>query len=159
MLNRYVFTSDPETQPAIGPLGKKIPWTNDNANLSQAVLISLSASGKTARGFAWQILTKRKQGIGPLAFLQVTQAPDAIGEVASRHAYVPSESFSYSQLDSAMDRAAGFKPKKLVVVDFGGRDNAMRKLMGYVDEKPELKEVETVILQVGGEQKVPFSPF
>lgn len=158
LLNRHTFTSDPEIQPPIGPLGKKIPWAKDNADLSQAVVVSLSASGKTARGFAWQVLTKRAQGSGPLAFLQVTQAPDTIGDVASRHARIPLGAFGYSQLDAAVDRAAGFKPQKLVIVDFGGRDNALKRLMGCVNEKPELKEAQTVILQVGGEQKVHPSP-
>lgn len=156
LLNRYTFASDPETQPVVGPLGKLMPWTKDNADITQTVMVSLSASGKTARGFAWQVLTQRAQGSGPLAFLQVTQAPDTIGAVASRHARVPSEAFSYSQLDTAVDRAAGFKPRKLIIVDFGGRDNALRKFMGYVNEKPELKEAESVILQIGGEQKVPL---
>lgn len=154
LLNRYTFTSDPKKQPAIGPLGKKIPWTKDNADISQAVVVSLSASGKTARGFAWQVLAKRAEGSGPLAFLQVTQAPDTIANVASRHARIPSEAFRYSQLDAAVNRAAGFKPQKLVIVDFGGRDNALKSFMGYANEKPELKEAQTVILQVGGEQKV-----
>lgn len=154
LLNRYTFTSDPDTHSPIGPLGKKIPWTKDDADLSQAVVVSLSASGKTARGFAWQVLTKRAQGIGPLAFLQVTQVPDTIGDVASRHAHIPSEVFKYSQLDSAVDLAAGVKPQKLVIVDFGARRNALKKFIGLVNEKTELKGAQTVILQVGGEQKV-----
>lgn len=60
LLNRYTFTSDPGTCNCspINPLGNKIPWTKDDADLSQAVLVSLSASGKTARGFAWQVLAK-----------------------------------------------------------------------------------------------------
>lgn len=154
LLNRYTFTSDPDTHSPISPLGNKLPWTKDDADLSQAVLVSLSASGKTARGFAWQVLAKRAQGSGPLAFLQVTQAPDAIGDVAFRHASVPSRVFSYSQLDGVVDMAAGLKPQKLVIVDFGARDNALRKFMGLLDEKPGLKGVQTVIVQVGGEQKV-----
>ena len=118
------------------------------------MVVSLCASGKTARGFAWQVLAKRAQGSGPLAFLQVTKAPDAIGDVAFRHASVPSRVFSYSQLDGVLDMAAGLKPQKLVIVDFGARDNALRKFMGLLDEKPGLKGVQTVIVQVGGEQKV-----
>lgn len=117
LLNRHTFTSDPEIYPPIGPLGKKVPWTKDNADLSQAVLVSLSASGKTARGFAWQVLTKRAHGSGPLAFLQVTQAPDAIRDVAARHAQVPFGAFDYSQLDGAVDLTAEFKPQKIMLVD------------------------------------------
>ena len=140
-------------------LEKKIPWTTDDSDLSQAVLVSLSASGKTARGFAWQVLAKRAQGSGPLAFLQVTQAADAIGDVASRHASIPSGVFSYSRVDGAVDMAAGLKPQNLVIVDFGARDNALKKFMRLLDEKPELKKVRNVIVHVGGEQKVqPFPP-
>ena len=158
LLNRYTFTSDPDTYSPISPLGNKLPWTKDDADLSKAVLVSLSASGKTARGFAWQVLAKRARGSGPLAFLQVTQAADAIGDVASRQAQVPSGVFNYSQLDGAVDMAAEHKPQKLAIVDFGARDNTSRKLMGLLDEKPELKGVQTVIVHVGGEQKVQYVP-
>lgn len=159
LLNRHTFTSDPEIYPPIGPLGKKIPWSKDNADLSQAVLVSLSASSKTARGFAWQILTKRAHGSGPLAFLQVTQAPDAIRDVAARHAQVPFGAFDYSQLDGAVDLTAEFKPQKIILVDFGARDNAVKNLMGFLSAKPELEGLETVIVHVGGEQKVQPFPY
>ena len=94
-----------------------------------------------------------------MAFLQVTQAADAIGDVASRHASIPSGVFSYSRVDGAVDMAAGLKPQNLVIVDFGARDNALKKFMRLLDEKPELKKVRNVIVHVGGEQKVqPFPP-
>lgn len=111
------------------------------------MVVSLSASGKTARGFAWQVLTKRAQGSGPLSFSQVTHVPDTVGGVVSRPAHIPSGVFKYSQLDSAVDVAAGVKPQKLVIVDFGARQNALKKFMGLVNEKPELKGAQTVILQ------------
>lgn len=111
------------------------------------MVVSLSASGKTARGFAWQVITKRAQGSGPLSFSQVTHVPDTVGGVVSRPAHIPSGVFKYSQLDSAVDVAAGVKPQKLVIVDFGARQNALKKFMGLVNEKPELKGAQTVILQ------------
>lgn len=154
LLNRYTFTSDPNAHSPISPLGNKLPWTKDDADLSRAVLVSLSASGKTARGFAWQVLTKRAQGSGPLAFLQVTNAPDAIGDVASTHARVPSEVFKYSQLDGAVHRSAELKPQKLVIVDFGARDQALKRFMGLLHENPELKTTQTAIVHIGSEQKV-----
>lgn len=155
LLNRHTFTSTPDIHPPISPLGKKLPWTKDNADLSQAVLVSLSASGKAARGFAWQVLSKRTQGSGPLAFLQVTQAPDAIRDVASRHARVPFGVFNYNQIGKVVNWVAEFKPRKVVFVDFGARYNAMRGFISVLSEKAELKEVETAIVHVGGEQKVP----
>lgn len=54
LLDRYTFTSSPEIHLPIGPMGYKTShWNGYDTDLSQAVLVSLSASSKTARGFAW----------------------------------------------------------------------------------------------------------
>jgi hypothetical protein len=72
----------PETRPH--PLGITTdPWTVNDADLSQAVLISLSAAGKTARTFAWCAQQPRPDN-KPLALLQVTRAaadlrPEIVG--------------------------------------------------------------------------------
>lgn len=156
LLNRHTFTSTPETHVPISPLGNKLPWTKDNADLSQTVLVSFSASGKTARGFAWQVFTKRAGGSNPLAFLQVTQAPDTIRDVASRQARISFGVFDYTQLEKTVDVAAEHKPQRIVVVDFGARGNATRRFLDALNENPELKGIETTIVHVGGEQKVRY---
>ncbi|KAI9926176.1 hypothetical protein ASPWEDRAFT_174900 [Aspergillus wentii DTO 134E9] len=157
LLNKYSFTTNPEVDPNIGPMGASTPWSKEDADLSEAVLVNLSASGKTARGFAWQVLNKRSRGDGPLGFLQITQAPETIGEVAKRSAQnsgTPTKASGYSDIAGGVEWAAGLKPKKLVIIDFGARDNAVKKLVESVNESPELKEVKTVIIHVGSEQKV-----
>lgn len=60
LLNRYTFTSNPSIHIPIGPMGYKTShWSDFDRDLSHAVLVSLSASSKTARGFAWQNFSKR----------------------------------------------------------------------------------------------------
>lgn len=158
LLNKYTFTSEPDTHIPLSPMGNLIPWDKEKADLSDAVLISLSASGKTARGFAWQVLNKRSPTSGPKAFLQVTQAAEAIKQVALEQAKISVEVFEYSQLDSLVNVAATFNPKKVVIVDFGARDNASSKLMECIVQHPGLKDTVTTIVHVGGEQKVCPSP-
>lgn len=60
LLNRYTYTSNPSINLPTGPMKyKSSHWADFDADLSQAVLVGLSASSKTARGFTWHIVNKR----------------------------------------------------------------------------------------------------
>lgn len=158
LLNRYTFTSNPSIHPPIGPMGYKTShWSDFDRDLSQAVLVSLSASSKTARGFAWQVLNKRAPDTGPLAFLQVTQARDMIQDIASPHAHISSEVFDYSQMKSAAKLMSGFNLRKVIIVDFGGRDGALEKFVRIIQKKAKLQGVKPVVIYVGQEQKVLYT--
>ena len=65
MINRYNFGSPP-----IHPFGiDDGEWTAEDADISEAVVISLSASGKTARAFADAAFHDRASGTEPLLSL------------------------------------------------------------------------------------------
>ncbi|ODM19707.1 hypothetical protein SI65_04693 [Aspergillus cristatus] len=84
----------------------------------------------------------------------VTQARDVIQDIASPHAHISSEVFDYSQMDSAVELMSGFNLRKVVIVDFGGRDGALDKFVGLMQKKEKLQGVVPVVIYVGQEQKI-----
>lgn len=157
-LSEYIFPPDPEKQAPIHPLGRKsgLAWTADDSDLSSAVVVSLAASTKTARSFAY-FLERRSPGSGPLGFLQVTSSVSSLSE-ASKTAdpSFPSKAIEYSHIDGqdSMEWLKHINPTKIVVVDFGARSNTLERLLQAVKNETALQSTRTVIVQVGGQQKV-----
>ncbi|KAH8703141.1 hypothetical protein BGW36DRAFT_368879 [Talaromyces proteolyticus] len=167
LLSEYVFSTRTVTNKLHGqinpihPLGIDLPWTQEDADLSQAFLISLSASGKTARSFAYHVF-KRPEGSGPVKFLQVTQTPSLIDSIGNKlGSAVPSDTIAYDNLPKTLDGANTLPgwlpqdtPKKVIIMDFGGRDSSLQHLLEvlgkyYPDAGPKI-----VILQIGSQQKI-----
>lgn len=137
MINANVFGRDP-----IHPLGFG-EWTKKDADLSSAVVIALSGSGKTSRAFIHGLTTDRESDQGPLGLLSITSLANF-----DPKASFTTKSVSYEQSTSkeTMDWVSDRKPTKIVVVDFGGRGNSLYDLLDAL----ETINCEVVVIGVGG---------
>ena len=154
LLNQHVFSPNPVIQPPIHPLGMGMNWTAADADLSSAVLVSLSASSKTGRSFAYHV-SHRPTPTGPLGLLQVTSSPSPISEAAKalKPPY-PTRTIAYSDISESLDWMVSLKASKIVIVDFGARANALDQLLESIRNHSMFQSSKVVILQVGSQQKV-----
>ncbi|KAJ5926268.1 hypothetical protein N7516_008041 [Penicillium verrucosum] len=141
VLSEYVFSSNPNQPPSIH-------W--------ETKLVNLAASTKTARVFSYY-LSRKPDSSAPLGLLQVTSAMSRIQE-ADRNlpTSVPSKVVAYGDVDctESAEWLASRRPSKIVIVDFGGRGNAMEDTLSLIKNSAELQACKVVIVQVGNEQKV-----
>ncbi|KAL4794346.1 hypothetical protein BDV19DRAFT_197448 [Aspergillus venezuelensis] len=157
-LSDFVFSFDTEANASIHPLGNTAPpdasWTAEDADLSKAVFVSLSASGKTARSFAFNFF-QRPSGVGPLGLLQITSQPGVLDDAATKlKPNFPVWNVSYSGLETGIEWVKALKPERIVIADFGARDGATAKFVQLLDGIEGLKTLKRLILAVGYEQKV-----
>ncbi|KAL4909125.1 hypothetical protein BDW74DRAFT_77821 [Aspergillus multicolor] len=97
LMSRHTFTSNPKSQPPIHPLGLET-WTAEDADISAAIVISLSASSKTGRSFAYHLL-RREASEEPLGFLQVSQTPKLVEPIgATLKTAISTRAKTYTQL-------------------------------------------------------------
>jgi hypothetical protein len=121
LLNTRVFSVE-----RIHPFGFGAPWSETDADLSSAVVISLSASSKTGRSFGWELARNRDvQKFGPRALLQVTSAPETLPRYETA---LPLKAASYDD-SSALAWTEQFKPSRIVIVDFGASDAVLEALV------------------------------
>lgn len=154
LLRQHVFSPSPQTQSPIHPLGIAMRWTAADADLSSAMLVSLSASGKTARSFAYH-LSNRPASAGPLGLLQVTSSPLPISVAAENlQPPYPTREVAYSEICESLEWIASLKASKIVIVDFGARANILNQLVESIKNHPVLRSYTLVIIQVGSQQKV-----
>ena len=157
VLSEYVFSSNP-AQPPIHPLGNQagLQWTLSDGNLSSAVVVNLAASTKTARVFSYY-LSRKSGDSAPLGLLQVTSAVSRIEE-ADRNlsTSVPSKVVGYGEIDSkeSCEWLVSCNASKIVILDFGGRGNALNDTLSLIKKNAELQSCKVVIVKVGNEQKV-----
>ncbi|SPO05444.1 uncharacterized protein DNG_08131 [Cephalotrichum gorgonifer] len=143
LLNRTVFS-----KPGVHPLGVEAPWSEEDADLSSAVVINASASSKTGRSFSWALARDRDAAAGgPLALLQLTSAPQVLPRFSD--CAFPIKSGRYGD-PGAMEWVAGFKPARVVIVDFGAADPVIESL---ASDAGKIAASVTVIA-VGHEAKV-----
>ncbi|KAJ5222912.1 uncharacterized protein N7469_009152 [Penicillium citrinum] len=155
-LARYVFPSHKEQRP-IHPFGDVagVPWTKEDADLSSAVVVSLSAAGKTARSFAYSFERRSKEN-APLGFLQVTSAVEGLSQATQSAAPpFPSKTIGYGDLsdEELIQWIKDLGPSKFVILDFGARDGALQRLLETVKVKASLEASTIVIVQIGSQQK------
>ncbi|KAK0644430.1 hypothetical protein B0T16DRAFT_392785 [Cercophora newfieldiana] len=147
LLNHFVFSPH-----CIHPLGLGAPWSDEDASLASAVVISLSASSKTGRSFAWEVARDRDTATqGPMALLQLTSVPESV----PRHpeALLPIKSASYGEIkQGVVDWVAGFQPSRVVIVDFGAAEDVTESLIGALADADLGGSVS--IIAVGSEAKV-----
>ena len=141
LLNAYIFGRQP-----VHPLGFG-EWSEKDADLSAAVVIALSASGKTARGFIHEVTSHRSSGQGPLGLLSITSARNS-EFVPKAHFQTKTVSYEQATSNETLDWIATQKPAKVVVVDFGGRGDSLYTLLEAL--KRYSNGWETVIIGVGG---------
>jgi hypothetical protein len=160
VLSEYVFTPDPNKNPAIHPLpgapSVKNEWTNEDADISKTVVISLAASSKTGRSAAHNFACRPARS-GPLGLLQVTSSPEAIG--AAAEALKPpfaTKAVEYADLakSEVAEWIASLSPSKIVIIDFGSRDGGFDALHALIQSHEALSKTELMILNVGSQQKV-----
>ncbi|KAJ5982908.1 hypothetical protein N7481_005007 [Penicillium waksmanii] len=155
LLSRHTFTSNPTVRPPIHPLGINLPWTGADADISAAVVVSLAASSKTARSFAYHMFRRDAVKEGPVGLLQVSQRPELLESVPGKlGTAIPAKAMGYDQVGESIEWIGRLRPKKVVVVDFGGRGGALVQFIEGIRAHSILTEVKTSIIQVGSEQKV-----
>ena len=141
LLNAYVFGSRSTHPLGIGE------WSKEDTDLSSAVVVALSASGKTARGFIHHLKHDRSSDEGPLGLLSITAARIKTFVPESS---LPAKTVAYEDATGkeTMDWMISQRPRKVVVVDFGGRGNSLYTLLGAL--KTNLSDVKVVVIGVGG---------
>lgn len=152
MLSEFTFTADPQNRVPVHPLGTK-EWTAEDADISDAVLVSLSASSKTGRGFAYHVL-RRGEDAGPKGFLQVTQSPGLVEIGDKVKSVIPNKAARYDELKGCVEWMAGLKPSGVVIVDFGARAGCLDEFLSIIESHQALSSLKRTIVQVGSEQKV-----
>ncbi|KAJ5388849.1 hypothetical protein N7509_011390 [Penicillium cosmopolitanum] len=149
LLSRHTFTSNPTVRPPTHPLGINLPWTETDADISAAVVVSLAASSKTARSFAYHLLRRNAVKEGPVGLLQVSRRPELLESVPGKLGTdIPAKSMGYDQVGDSVEWIGELRPKKVVVVDFGGRGGALAQLIEGIRGHSVLTEVKTSIIQV-----------
>ncbi|KAK6440623.1 hypothetical protein LTR95_003155 [Oleoguttula sp. CCFEE 5521] len=149
--SQYVLGSEP-VHPFGAPGGE---WTKEDADLSKAVVISLSASGKTARAFTGTLFHSREPSTGPLGVLAVTSKPDAEWLTTDK---LPSKAVAYADAtsDDTVEWIRGLTPERIVIVDFGGRAGSLDNLM--ITLKNSLPSASVKIIGIGGTATAMQSP-
>ncbi|KAJ6186545.1 hypothetical protein N7519_007846 [Penicillium mononematosum] len=153
VLSEYVFSSNP-TQPPIHPLGNQagLHWTLSDGDLSSAVVVNLAASTKTARVFSYY-LSRKSGSSAPLVTAAVSRIREADRNLPSS---VASKVVGYGDINSkeSAEWLASRKASKIVIIDFGGRGNALDDTLSLIRNYAELQSCKVVIVKVGNEQKV-----
>ena len=154
LLSQYVFSPNPQNQMSIHPLGMAMDWTAMDADLATAVVVSLSASSKTARAFMYH-LSHRPAAGRPLGLLQVTSSPSPISKAAEYlRLLFPAKTIAYDDVHESLGWMAGLKASKIVITDFGARANSLGQLLDLVNNNAALRSPKVLIIQVGSQQKV-----
>lgn len=147
LLNSSVFSSR-----CIHPFGLGDPWAAEDAQLSSAVVVSLSASSKTGRSFSWELARNRNSSKhGPLGLLQLTSAPQTL---PSFQTSLPVKAATYTD-EQAPLWIGQFKPTRVVVIDFGAPDAVLQSLLSLLPTI--VSSASVTVLSVGYENKI-YSP-
>ncbi|KAI8937539.1 hypothetical protein NX059_005257 [Plenodomus lindquistii] len=143
LLNKSVFSPQ-----RIHPFGFGAPWSEQDADLMAAVVVSLGASSKTGRGFAWEMARNRDvRGDGPLAMLQVSSKPAMLGRYETE---LPMMAVAYEDVKSATQWVGQFMPKRVVVVDFGAPDSVVESVVKCISDVC----ARVTVIAVGYEAKI-----
>jgi hypothetical protein len=149
VLNRFTFAHRPgDTQ--IHPFPEmKQPWNSEQADIKDAVIIALGAGGRACRAFVQQVATNRTAGSGPKGLVEVTSS--ATSNLSGTK--MPFKHLVLKYEEAASDRLVNFlseiAPKKIVVTDFGGRNNVITTITKYLSQI--LPDVKIHTIGIGGE--------
>ena len=153
VLNRFVFPSYGDKQIHPFPV-QKLPWSTEDSDLTDAVLISLAAGGKCSRAFIQQLATNRAPGSGPSAVVEVTSSLSSgldMGHYRFEHRVVGYDEALSSSLTKWISSK---KPKRIMVMDFGGRDNIGEQLEDAL--RARIPRAKVNVIAVGREAQ--FKP-
>jgi hypothetical protein len=125
-LNRFIFPWDGSDITPVHPLGNpEVPWSKSSSSLVKSIVVIFAASGKTALAFAQQL--SQRPDKDSLRVIGVTSA--------GSRAFVEQTGFYedillYEDFQLASDiikTAVGANEcEKIILCDFGARDNAAR---------------------------------
>ncbi|KAK3322670.1 hypothetical protein B0H66DRAFT_554915 [Apodospora peruviana] len=150
LLNHSVFPTKGSGVKPVEPLGFGGLWSEEDADLRDAAVVSLGAGTKTARSFAWNLARNRSvDADGPLGLLQLTSVP---GTLAKFDTGLPIKSLRYDELKEGVEWALGFNPRRIVVVDCGSSAKAVEELAEALSSSVE--EMKVTVVAVGQEAKV-----
>lgn len=126
LMNRFVFAWGEDSRSGskpVHPSGLSDPegkfWGRKEADLSQAVVVLLAASGKTGLGFSHE-LRQRPQSAKPLRTVAVSSAQS---RQFSLDVGLFDEVWTYDKVTEFVE-TLGSSAKKIVLVDFGARGNS-----------------------------------
>lgn len=147
LLNRYAFGWD-KTK-LVHPSGAPEPWTSNDANLADAVVVFFGASGKTALGLAHQLLRARPAEHQPRKLVAVgsTKSRDFTEGTGLFSDVLLYEDVSGGSSDSAVASLGIDANTKVLLINFGGRGTADQELQAAVARVSK----SVVSLMVGGD--------
>lgn len=159
LLNQAVFPAVSATTSPVHPLGlPQLPWTDESANLSGAVVVSLSAASKTGRSLAWQLARNRNVATSsPAALLQLTSSPRTLASFTDNKSPSPLtiKSAAYTEpMDDAMSWIREAAPSRVVVIDFGAPASVLDGFMEALSTSAIAPASAITVIQVGQESKV-----
>ena len=128
VLNRFVFPSKPGDKQTHPFPESKQPWSVEDADLKNAVVIVLAAGGKSCRAFVQQLATNRAPASGPIGLVEVSSSQsDALNGASApfKHRSVKYDEASSPELTQWITDC---KPKRIMLLDFGGRNNIAESL-------------------------------
>lgn len=124
------------------------------ANLRNAAVISLAASGKTARAFNDAVLNTRAAETGPRAFLAITSNPSTFSLPNPETSTIQTQILSYTTAltPSSTTFLTSLSPpiSRIVIADFGARNNSLPTLLAHLRSHLPA-EVEIGIVGIGAE--------
>ncbi|XP_014559589.1 hypothetical protein COCVIDRAFT_13494 [Bipolaris victoriae FI3] len=142
LLNTSVFSTR-----RIHPFGFGAPWSQEDADLSSAIVVSLSASSKTGRSFGWEMARNRDVSKhGPRALIQMTSVPNTLPRYESP---LPMKAATYDDT-STMAWAEQFDPSRVVIVDFGASNAVLESVRAAASKLAQ----KVTVVAVGYEAKV-----
>lgn len=131
----------------------EIPWSSYADYFSTTTIISLSASGKTARTFNDAVLNARQTP--PQAFVAMTENPATLTLPISPGSKIEAKVMSHAtaldglslpDFPTSLSSNGTRRPcEKIIVVDFGARDNSLPPLLSLLHSSLPPSVVLTVI--------------
>lgn len=154
VLNRFVFASWPGDKPVHPFPEQQAPWSVEDSDLNNAVVIALAAGGRSCRAFVQQLATNRAPNSGPSGLVEITSLQ--VSGIDSTHAAFPHQVLKYDEALSAdlTQWVMARNPRRIVITDFGGRDNIVEPLEQHL--RTGLPHVKLDIIGVGREAQ--FKP-
>ena len=140
VLNRFVFASWPGDRPVHPFPEQQAPWSVEDSDLKDAVVIALAAGGRSCRAFVQQLATNRAPGCGPSGLVEITSSEVSV--IDNTHAAFPHRVLKYDEALSTdlTQWIIARKPRRIVITDFGGRDNIVEPLEQHLSTAlPDLK--------------------
>ncbi|KAJ5290928.1 hypothetical protein N7478_000179 [Penicillium angulare] len=156
-LSEHVFQVHPDIKTPVHPLGNQfqLPWSESDADLSSAVVVSLGGSTKTARTFAY-FLERKEKTVAPLGFLQVTSASVALSEATkAANPSFPSKAIEYADIESdeTVEWLRQLNPSKIIVLEIGVRGDGLDRLLDSIKQNTALQFANVVIIKIGSPTK------